>query len=521
MALLSPTTDLLPLVRTRGRVRVPAHGAGLGAALIVAVLLRLLWIARAHTYPAPLMDQGFYDDVARRLAGGLGYTTSEGVPTATFPPGYPFLLAAAYRLFGPSVAAAQTLNVACAAGVVLLTYALGRHFAGRRAGLVAAWLIALLPGQVLWPALVMSELPFTLALLASLWLFARGLAGRSWSALPVRPRVPVERRGPRVRPNRWPGTVRLPSPVLFASRMGGAPKRHKRPGRIPPAPLPLRYRPVVGGVRGPATLPLLIAGLLGGYAALTRGQAIGLPLVLLVWALWQRRPGAARAAALYSAAFVLVLIPWTVRNAVQIDRSVLLSSNAGWNAVIGHDDQADGGFWSPLYGHRFDAYLALPPVEREVAMHQQGMRMALTWALRHPGREGNLALRKTARLWSPAADAVRWQESPGVQPFLGRGERTWLARADTGAYLALMLLALPALLMGVRRQEPLAVLLLLLAGYWTAFHILFFAESRYVFPLLPLFCLPAAVTLCRGWAFLRSPRPAPAGTGEGRHLVTR
>lgn len=411
--------------------------------MLSAAILCLLWIMRADTYPAPLMDQGFYDEMARRIAGGLGYTTSDGVPTAIFPPGYPFLLAGGYRLFGADLAVAQALNVAISLGIVLATYTLGRLFANRNVALRGAWLVVPLPSQVLWSALVMSELPFTLALLASVGLFARGL------------------------------------------------------GR---------------GTNQPSTALLLLAGLCGGYAALTRGQAVGLPLVLLGWALWLRQPGAGRATALFTSTFVLVLLPWVVRNSVQIDRSVLLSSNGGWNAVIGHHDQADGGFWSPLYGNVFDPYLTLPPAEREIAMHREGLRMARQWAARNPAREAKLTFLKVRRLWAPSADAVRWQEPAGVRPFMRTWERSALTWASYGAYTGLLALALPAVVLGARQREPLALLVLILAGYWTAFHVLFFAEGRYVYPLLPLFCLLAAITLSRvptAARALRQRRDAP------------
>src|SRR5262249_1011378 len=146
----------------------------------------------------------------------------------------------------------------------------------------------------------------------------------------------------------------------------------------------------------------------GGYATLTRGQTLGLPLGLLAWGLIMRRPRGVMSAALYSLGFVVVLVPWAARNARVGDRSVLPSSNVGWDAAVGQTDSADGGFWSPLFGHAFDPYLFLPPKEREVAMHRAGVRMAREWAVRHPADEARLALAKARRLWATDDDAVAW-----------------------------------------------------------------------------------------------------------------
>src|SRR5581483_421127 len=112
------------------------------------------------------------DQTARRLAAGLGYSTSDGTPTALFPPGYPLLLAAVYRVFGPGLAVAQAFNVVVSAGIVCATFVLGRLLAGRTVALLGALFVALSPSQVLWSSLLMSELPATLAMLLSIALFA-------------------------------------------------------------------------------------------------------------------------------------------------------------------------------------------------------------------------------------------------------------------------------------------------------------------------------------------------------------
>jgi 4-amino-4-deoxy-L-arabinose transferase-like glycosyltransferase len=114
------------------------------------------------------MDTVFYNETARRVAAGLGYTSVDGTPTALFPPGYPTTLALLYRLAGANVAVAQAFNLVLSAGIVLLTYAVGRMTVGRRVALIAAALWAVFPSQILWNSLVMSELWFTLTCLAAL-----------------------------------------------------------------------------------------------------------------------------------------------------------------------------------------------------------------------------------------------------------------------------------------------------------------------------------------------------------------
>jgi 4-amino-4-deoxy-L-arabinose transferase-like glycosyltransferase len=74
-----------------------------------------------------------------------------------------------------------------------------------------------------------------------------------------------------------------------------------------------------------------LLGVLGGLAALTRGEAFALYALLLLPLL--RRPGGLRSIAVALVALVVVLTPWTIRNWSTFDRLVLVSTNAG--AVVG------------------------------------------------------------------------------------------------------------------------------------------------------------------------------------------
>jgi hypothetical protein len=74
-----------------------------------------------------------------------------------------------------------------------------------------------------------------------------------------------------------------------------------------------------------------LLGVLGGLAALTRGEAFALLALLLLP--FVRRPGGWRAIGIALVALAVVLTPWTIRNYSTFDRLVLVSTNAG--AVVG------------------------------------------------------------------------------------------------------------------------------------------------------------------------------------------
>jgi hypothetical protein len=91
---------------------------------------------------------GLPEDAGRTHPLGYVEKGREGT-VPTYPFGYPLLMAGAIKLFG--LAAAFWVTPVLAAGVLLLTYCLGRVALGRAGGAVAALLLAVLP-NFLWGA---------------------------------------------------------------------------------------------------------------------------------------------------------------------------------------------------------------------------------------------------------------------------------------------------------------------------------------------------------------------------------
>ena len=230
---------------------------------------------------------------------------------------------------------------------------------------------------------------------------------------------------------------------------------------------------------------IAVAGALAGAAALMKGQAIGLFLVVALWLLLLRHPGALKKASLFAVLMVLVITPWTVRNAVSLDAPVLISTNIGWNAVIGHHDFANGDFWSPASTDIFDSYFLVPNPKGQIKRNQLGVRLAWDWARSHPMEELNLARKKVLFLWVDDDEAVLWQELGAVPQFLGDGERAFLKQTSNYFYYGILAAAGVGLLDGVRRRSSWALLIALMALYWTAFHVIFFGANRYHYPLAP------------------------------------
>jgi len=99
--------------------------------------------------------------------------------------------------------------------------------------------------------------------------------------------------------------------------------------------------------RSPA-VPIALLGALFGLATLVRPQTIVLG-PLFAWA--ALREAAPRTRALGAAATLFaslaVTAPWTLRNRERLGRAAFVSTNMGWNLLIGLDEEARGG-WRPL-----------------------------------------------------------------------------------------------------------------------------------------------------------------------------
>lgn len=94
------------------------------------------------------------------------------------PPGYPFVLAAVYGVFGESDAATQIFQAACDALAAALVFLIAAELLSFGVGVIAGALVAVAP-QFCWNSLML--LPDTLAvlpLLAAMWLLVRAREGR-------------------------------------------------------------------------------------------------------------------------------------------------------------------------------------------------------------------------------------------------------------------------------------------------------------------------------------------------------
>ena len=156
---------------------------GLGLILLLSFSVRLAWVHHIdpRLYPRTVgvgnehflgWDGVRYDDIAENLLSNAGYGYHANQPDAWRPPGYPFFLYAAYRLFGHDYDVIRILQVVmgCLTSLILflLTLKLTRS---KKVSLIAGFLFAIDYYSVLFTSIFYTELFTGFLSLFAIYLF--------------------------------------------------------------------------------------------------------------------------------------------------------------------------------------------------------------------------------------------------------------------------------------------------------------------------------------------------------------
>jgi hypothetical protein len=460
------------------------NGGRIGLATLVAILLFGLGLRVAEAWDgrAPVYDAAAYAAIAANLEDGEGFTVGADTtqPSSNYSPGLPLLTAGIYELNGGvDERLARVVLAVIGTLAVLFAYLIARRLARvlkkpphRRAnsafaaGLVAAAAVAIYPALLEYQGMLMSEpLAATLlsgAVLAMFWADARQTAPArgSW-------------RGGR-------GALRA------GSSSTPLPPRHPR----------VRW---------------LLPGVVLGALALVRPEYLGVALLLgaVVFASGARDDWRASLtqAAILLAGVVLIVAPWTIRNAVALDRVVPISTGGGQVLFAGTYLPSDGD--PEKVGEevvaRHPGLFGADAVQR-LRLEQILTRLA---ASRYPNLEADQALARMGReqLWDDISEEPL--EFAGfvatkVWRIWAHGPRDVMREPGWALFhYALVVLGLLGLglLAWLRRWETLVLATIFLAI--TALSTLLVASPRRVLVLVPLLAPLAGTGVLWLWAALR------------------
>ncbi len=276
-------------MRPLSKFRPPRHPfLFLGLIALLALGLRLLVNAWHAQYPLSGDEIGFFEQ-ARAFVQGRGYQDVELMRG----PLYPFFLAVVFRLFGAEVSAARLMQALLGAATVPLLYLWAARRHGPRAGLAAAAL-----GALFFPLAVQATTLLTETLF--LFLYVLGMVALEWAL---------------ERPAWWlvlgtgvlfglatlTRSIGLPLVVLAALAAAFGARHSREPGGVAAKP-----------------------------EAVLSGRRVGRE---------QGRPRSLVAALLVLAGALLVILPWTARNAVVYRSFILVDTTGATNLWLDNDPE--------------------------------------------------------------------------------------------------------------------------------------------------------------------------------------
>jgi hypothetical protein len=482
---------------------VARNGGRAGIAALLAILLLGLGLRAGEAWDgrAPVFDASAYAAIARNLDEGNGFTVGAGAtqPSTDYSPGLPLLVAGIYEVSG-GVHERLAREVLALIGALapLFTYLLARRltnscrpegdksYGGRAvpAALVAALAVAIYPATIEYTGMLMTE-PLAATLLAG------ALLGILWAGDGPRTDAAGDPTGPR---SVWRWLV----PGLTLGALALVRPEYLAIGLLLAVLVLLRER---FARRTRASSQKWSDT--GGKRERARGAGVSSQKWSDTGDPWERAGGTWRRAALAAAVVVLgmvvVVAPWTARNAFALHRFVTVSTGGGQVLYAGTYLPSDGNpedvgagvvaEHPELFGPhaarnlRLEQILArlgehtYPELEPDQALSKMGKEQLGDDITEHTGRYLGFVAAKVGRIWSHGPRAIM---------------RTPVWEALHWALLALGLLGL-ALLAWLRRWEALLIAAIFLAI--TAISALLVASPRRVLVLIPLLAACAGAAM--------------------------
>lgn len=128
---------------------------------VAAFVLRLAWVLSVSRDGFPYADPLMYHVAAKNLIAGNGYSGIMGIPMVHWPPGYSVVLAGVYWVFGTNPVNGEILNALVGALTVPLLYVTVRRAFNHRVAVIAAVMLCVMPGPILWSDMLVTETIYT------------------------------------------------------------------------------------------------------------------------------------------------------------------------------------------------------------------------------------------------------------------------------------------------------------------------------------------------------------------------
>jgi len=261
------------------------------------------------------------------------------------------------------------------------------------------------------------------------------------------------------------------------------------------------------------------AGVIFGLACLVRPQAFFIPAIFFAITLGRQvNPKSSgrhlKLGLVLYAALALTILPWLIRNYRVFNQFVFISTNSGYNLLLGNNPHATGLFF---YHPQLEAMLS--DARTEPDRDRKARELAIAYMLNHPLETVQLWPTKLYYLYSKDIKGVQANQL-GLEPL--SKTQALLFRLLKGVaqlyYMAIGLGALLYLLLFVKDRPkitPEATLGLAIILYFTLIYLFIFGDTHFRFPLMPWLVMYAAAFAAM-WLGKSTPGPATTSIGTER-----
>jgi 4-amino-4-deoxy-L-arabinose transferase-like glycosyltransferase len=401
----------------------------LGVIVGFATLLRVLWVLHAARPTKALNDPFFYTVFGEQIAQGRGYALVSGEPTAFYPVGYPGFLGGVFWLMHHTPLPDSPARLIGFFQLILGVATVALVFAVGRRLYDASTGLVAAAVVALWPNLIFHT---AVALSETVFNF---LAMCAVLVIVWRP---------------W-DRLRTGQLALFGAFVGVSALVR---------PISLLFLPV-----------LLFAWRRAGF-----GWRPSLRRLLVV--------------ALVAAA---AIAPWTIRNIVQMNYPVVISTNLGEDLCMSRHPHATGGFDLDDYCYRgFDRY---ERPEYEIRKDHGANGRAIRWVVHHPLDEPRLVFWRAYFTLHQDRDGLEASESYDNYRYLGARTRKLLGTVADFYFFAALGLGLLGLWRIRAGQDARRLFVVLAMAALAAPPLVFFGDPRFHVPAVPLFAIPVALSV--------------------------
>ncbi|MBL8063744.1 MAG: hypothetical protein JNK32_12025 [Anaerolineales bacterium] len=235
-------------------------------------------------------------------------------------------------------------------------------------------------------------------------------------------------------------------------------------------------------VKAPGIYNLLLLGAFLALTALTRSVILPFVMLAFLYLLFLHK----KKALLALLSFVIVLLPWVIRNSILHQKPTGIETSMGYNLYLGYHPQGNGSF---VFGPSLDLLTIMDDAERDEA----GTQKAIGFIREQPERFLPLALNRLGFFFGLEKRVLMYFYSNNL---LGYIPSPILLSIAAILLLPFMFVVILAALGGVAlKRSPQTSMLLLLFFAYILPHALILAEDRFHLALIPFFAILGSYAL--------------------------